>query len=92
MAHAIYFPVKNMSPDKFATVHEQLKAIGQDQPEGRSFHAGFHVEGEIQVFDVWESMAAFEAFGAHLMPILDQNGIVPGEPQISEIELIISAH
>jgi hypothetical protein len=91
MAYAIYFPVQNMTPEKFATVHERLRAIGQDQPEGRTFHAGFHVDGAIQVFDVWDSMETFEAFGAHLMPILAENGIDPGEPQISEIELIITA-
>lgn len=90
MAYGIYFPVKNMTPEKFASVHEQLKAIGQEHPTGRTFHAGFHVDGGIQVFDVWESMETFEAFGAHLMPILAQNDIDPGEPQISEIELLIT--
>ena len=91
MAYAIYFPVKNMSPEKFATVHEELKAIGQERPEGRVFHAGFRVDGNIQVFDVWESMETFQAFGAHLMPILARNGIDPGEPQISETELLTPA-
>lgn len=90
MALGIYFPVKGMSAEKFATVHKQLSAIGQANPTGRTFHAGFHVGDEIQVFDVWDSEETFAAFGEHLMPILAQLGIDPGEPQISEIELLVT--
>jgi hypothetical protein len=82
MALGIYFPVKGMTAEKFAAVHEQLTAVGQADP------AGFHVGDGIQVFDVWDSQEAFAAFGEHLMPILAQQGIDPGEPQISEIELM----
>jgi hypothetical protein len=90
MALGIYFPVKNMPAEKFAEVHRQLASIGQDNPPGRTFHAGFHVGDRIQVFDVWDSEEAFAAFGEHLMPILAQLGIDPGEPQISQIELLVT--
>jgi len=40
---------------------------------------------------VWDSQASFEAFGQHLMPILAELGIDPGEPRIGEIELIMTA-
>jgi hypothetical protein len=88
MAIGIYFAVKGMSPDKFAEVHERLSAIGQADPPGRTFHAGFNVDGGIHVFDVWESQEQFQAFGEHLMPLLAELGIDPGEPRIGEIELI----
>jgi len=88
MAIGIYFAVGGMSADKFAAVHQQLAAIGQDDPPGRTFHAGFDTGDGIHVFDVWESQEAFEAFGQHLMPILAQHGIDPGQPRIGEIELI----
>jgi hypothetical protein len=86
MAIGIYFDVGGMSPEKFAAVHRELDAIGQANPPGRSFHAGFNVGGEVKVFDVWESPEAFEAFGQHLMPILARNGIDPGQPSIGEID------
>jgi hypothetical protein len=35
--------------------------------------------------EVWESREAFEAFGAKLLPLLDEVGINPGEPQIWEV-------
>jgi hypothetical protein len=90
MALGIYFPVKNMPADKFREVHRQLDAIGQANPAGRTFHAGFDVGGEIQVFDVWDSEETFAAFGQHLMPILAGLGVDPGEPRISPIELIVT--
>jgi hypothetical protein len=91
MAYGVYFPVQGMSPEKYHSVHSALQAAGQAAPQGRSFHAGFHVGDGIQVFDVWETMEDFEAFGGTLMPILAEHGIDPGEPQISEIELLIEA-
>jgi hypothetical protein len=63
MALGIYFAVQGMTAEKFAAVHEQLAAIGQANPPGRTFHAGFHVGNGIHVFDVWESRETFEAFG-----------------------------
>jgi hypothetical protein len=91
MALGIYFAVQGMTPEKFAAVHEQLRAVGQAEPPGRSFHAGFNVGDGIHVFDVWESQEAFEAFGRHLMPILAEYGIDPGQPVVGEIELVMAA-
>lgn len=90
MALGIYFAVQGMTAEKFAKVHEQLDAIGLAQPPGRTFHAGFHVGDGIHVFDVWESHETFQAFGQHLMPILAENGIDPGEPRVGEIALLMS--
>jgi len=43
MAFGIYFATKNMTAEKFAALHEQLSAIDQASPPGRTFHAGFRV-------------------------------------------------
>jgi hypothetical protein len=43
------------------------------------------VDGQIRVFDVWESMEHFQAFGATLMPIMSKLGVDPGEPQIMKV-------
>lgn len=88
MAIGVYFAVQGMTPEKFAAVHQQLEGVGQADPAGRTFHAGFRVGDGIHVFDVWESEEAFAAFGEHLMPILAQHDIDPGEPRIGQVELI----
>lgn len=90
MALGVYFAIDGMTPEKYRTVHERLDAIGQGAPAGRSFHAGFHVGDGLHVFDVWESEEAFGAFGEHLMPILGELGVDPGQPRIGEIERVIS--
>jgi hypothetical protein len=46
-------------------------------------------DGLIQVFDVWESEATFQAFGETLLPIMKDLGSDPGEPQASPIHNII---
>lgn len=37
------------------------------------------------VFDIWESLEAFQAFGQLLMPIIDKVGIDVPEPAIMPI-------
>jgi hypothetical protein len=46
-------------------------------------------DGEVNVFDVWESQEAFDAFGATLMPILGELGVEPGTPMIAPVRNII---
>jgi hypothetical protein len=58
-------------------------------PKGRSYHASFGDPNALHVYDVWDSQADFDAFGATLMPILAKHGIDPGQPQIAPIYKII---
>ena len=46
-------------------------------------------DGLIQVFDVWDSQASFEAFGATLLPIMAALGADPGQPMVSPVHHII---
>jgi hypothetical protein len=58
-------------------------------PAGRSHHIALQADGNIQVFDVWESQEAFEAFGATLIPILTGLGVDPGEPMVAPVHNVI---
>ena len=42
------------------------------------------------VYEVWESQAAFEAFGPTLMPILAGAGIDPGTPDVMPLHNLIN--
>ena len=46
-------------------------------------------DGLIQVFDVWECEAAFQAFGETLLPIMKALGVDAGPPQASPVHNII---
>jgi hypothetical protein len=38
---------------------------------------------------VWDSMESFEKFGETLVPIMNELGADPGQPQVAEIHNII---
>jgi hypothetical protein len=89
MAIGIYFPHSNFSKDKYGEAISQLEAAGAGAPQGRTLHVALETEGEINVFDIWESQEAFEAFGATLMPILAGVGVDPGTPMVAQVHNVI---
>jgi hypothetical protein len=71
---AVYIVTKNMTLEQHNKGRELLEAAGA--PEGEmKLHACFGEDGKLQVFDVWESPEAFDAFLAHLGPVMEELGI-----------------
>ena len=89
MAIGIYFANSKFPASKYQEALGKLEAAGAGAPEGRSYHVALETDGEINVFDVWESQEAFDAFGATLMPILNDLGIDPGTPMIASVHNVI---
>jgi hypothetical protein len=90
MAHGYYFHPESMSAEQYDRVIQKLDQAGQGSPAGRSYHSAFEVGGNIHVFDVWESKEQFEEFGKTLMPILQEEGIDPGQPDVSPMHNVIT--
>jgi hypothetical protein len=74
-----------MTLEQFEESHRRLDEAGAGDPKGRIHHSCFGQDGDLMVYDVWESPEAFGAFGQTLMPILSEVGIDPGEPAIMPI-------
>ncbi|HEV3129073.1 MAG TPA: antibiotic biosynthesis monooxygenase [Solirubrobacteraceae bacterium] len=89
MAVGLYFTPSGFTQDKYDEALRRLEAAGAGAPAGRSYHVALETNGEIQVFDVWESQAAFEAFGQTLLPIMAELGVDPGEPMASSVHNVI---
>lgn len=89
MAIGIYFANSKFPAGMYQQALSQLEAAGAGAPEGRTYHVALETDGEINVFDVWESQAAFDAFGATLMPILTGLGVDPGTPMIAQVHNVI---
>ena len=89
MALGFYFRPSGFTPDTYDEAIRRLEAAGAGAPEGRTNHFALNVNGEIQVFDVWESQEAFEAFGATLLPIMAELGADPGEPMVAPVHNVI---
>ena len=85
MALGFYFRPTGFSKETYDEAIKQLEAAGVGAPEGRSLHVALETDGQIQVFDIWESQEAFEAFGSTLLPIMAGLGSDPGEPMVAQV-------
>jgi hypothetical protein len=89
MALGFYFNPGSLTPALYDEAVSRLEAAGAGAPAGRLHHVALETHGEIQVFEVWDSKEAFEAFGETLLPIMDALGANPGQPQVSTVHNII---
>jgi hypothetical protein len=89
MALGFLFTPTGFTPDNYDEVIRRLEAAGAGAPEGRTNHFAVETDGGIQVFDVWESQEAFEAFGATLLPIMAEMGADPGLPTVGRVHNVI---
>jgi len=89
MALGFYFTPAGFTPEKYDEALSQLAAAGAGAPEGRSYHIALESDGAIQVFDIWESQEAFEAFGPTLLPIMSGLGVDPGTPMVAPVRNVI---
>ncbi len=88
MAILAMFEVKGSTSAKYDEVIRRLTEIGQLQPDGQMYHICYGDPENLQVINVFENQAKFDAFGATLVPILQDMGI-EAKPTIFEIYNII---
>jgi hypothetical protein len=90
MASSPHFRHRGFTPAKYDETIRRLKAAGQGSPAGRLHHVALEADGEIEVFDIWESQEALEAFGpAGFVPILTEFGVELLPPTIRPVRNII---
>jgi hypothetical protein len=89
MALGFYFHPEGMTTAKYDIVIQQLEAAGAGSPKGRLHHSCFGREDHVMVYDIWASQEEFDAFGEALMPILKDNGIDVGQPDVMPIHNMI---
>ena len=89
MALGLYFTPAGFTQQKYDEAMVQLEAAGAAAPAGRSYHVALENDGNIHVFDIWESEAAFEAFGAALLPVMSGLGVDPGKPMVAQVHNVV---
>jgi len=89
MALGFYFAHEGFTPDKYAQAIKELEAAGHGAPSGRTLHVALESNGEVQVFDLWESQEAFDAFGPTLMPILAGLDVKLNDPMVAHVHNVI---
>jgi hypothetical protein len=90
MALGIYFVHAGFTPEKYDSAIKKLEAAGAGKPAGRTYHCALESNGEIQVFDIWESQEDFDAFGSTLIPILTELGVELQDPMVSTVHNVIT--
>ena len=90
MALGIYFVHEGFTPEKYNSAIKMLEAAGAGKPKGRTYHCALESNGAIQVFDIWESQADFDAFGKTLVPILSELGVELTEPMVATVHNVIT--
>jgi hypothetical protein len=91
MALAMHFTSSSFTPSAYDDAIKRLEAAGAGSPAGRVLHVATENDGQIHVYDVWDSEESFHSFGATLLPILADVGAEPGEPQVSPVHNVIVA-
>jgi len=89
MALAVYFHPASMTKAQYDAAITKLEEAGVGKPSGRLHHSCFGPDGNLMVFDVWDTQENFEAFGQTLMPILGTIGIDTGQPDVMPIHNMI---
>ena len=89
MAIGIYFAPTSMTVAQYDEIVQRLKKAGAGHPKGRRYHACFGEPDKLQVFDVWDSQATFDAFGQTLMPILTEMGANTAQPMVMPVHSVI---
>lgn len=89
MALGMYFAPTNYSPATYDETIKRLDGAGAGAPDGRLYHFAMETDGQVTVFDVWDSEEKFAEFGQTLIPILAELGTDPGQPMVMQIHNII---
>ncbi len=91
MAIVALLEVKGSTAAKYDEVIRRLTAIGLRVPDGQMYHICYGDRQNVQVINVFESQAKMDAFGAKLVPILQEMGI-EAKPAVFEVYNIIEGH
>jgi hypothetical protein len=87
MALALHFKPNGFSTATYDEAVSKIEEAGAGfgNVPGRMFHCAAEVDGQIEVFDVWESEEQFKKFGETLGPIMGSLGADPGQPRVMTV-------
>ncbi len=88
MAIGILFTI-DCTQEQYDAVMRRLKAAGAAVPRGRCYHVAGPAGGTWRMVDVWDSQTEFEAFAQTLLPIMQEVGIPPVQPDVFPVHNIV---
>jgi hypothetical protein len=85
----IRFSPPSLTAKQYDEAVKRLKEDGVLPADGLDYEICFGSGDKMKVSQVWDSQKQMEAFGARLMPILQELGIDAGPPEVMEVHNII---
>jgi hypothetical protein len=80
----------SLTPERYDATQAALEASPHFPPDGLAVHVAFQGADGFTVVDIWDSQEQFEAFGQHLMPILEAHGVeLAGQPVVREVHNLV---
>jgi hypothetical protein len=89
MAVVICLSPPAMTTAQYDEAISRLDEAGAGEPPGRVLHLCYGPSGRLRILTVWDRPESFERFGQTLVPILQELGADPGEPEIYELHKAI---
>jgi hypothetical protein len=84
-----FTPSADVTVEQYDETITRLEKLGNWPPDGLDYHVAFRSNGAFRVSEIWDSREQFDAFGERLMPVLNDVGIDPGQPEMIEIHNIV---
>ena len=81
---AVYVKPESLTLEQYNQARKSLDASGANM-DGRKHHSCFGEDGQLMVFEIWDSQENYDAFGKFLMPVLQDVGIVPSTQDIMQV-------
>jgi hypothetical protein len=75
----VYYSPESLTQAKYEEVGKKLEAAGASR-KGLKMHSCFGHDGELSVFEVWETQGEYDAHAATLLSILDEAGVKMARP------------
>jgi hypothetical protein len=89
MSLLVRFAPPSATIEQYDQTIQRLESGGDFPPDGLDYHVCFQVDGNVRVSEIWDSREQFDAFGERLMPLLEEMGIDPGQPELLDIHNIV---
>lgn len=89
MSVVVRFTPASLTVQKYEEAVRRLQEQGDWPADGLDYHVCFGSDGNLRVSEIWDSREQLQAFGERMMPVLNEVGIDPGQPEVLEVHNII---
>ncbi|MDQ0796929.1 hypothetical protein [Streptomyces sp. B1I3] len=87
MAVFMHAVLSGTTPEQYDALNAELHALPGDTFAGCLAHVCVRTDTGLEIYDLWESEEAMDAFGTRMMPVAERLGLpqASGRPAVSPV-------